>query len=72
MTGDNEDRYYKTRRGNKRSGKETKSSQLSRNSFLYTVVWRLSFHKYLSIHKLLRYKLLLKIITFIDIWEQMV
>ena len=32
--GDNEDRCSKTRRGNKRSGKGTKTSQLSRNSFL--------------------------------------
>ena len=32
--GDNEDRCSKIRRGNKRSGKETETSQLSRNSFL--------------------------------------
>ena len=34
ISGDNEDRCSKTRRGNKRRGKETKTSQLSRNSFL--------------------------------------
>ena len=33
-SGDNEDRCSKTRRGNKRSRKETKTSQLSRNIFL--------------------------------------
>ena len=31
---DNKDRCSKTRRGNKRNGKETETSQLSRNSFL--------------------------------------
>ena len=34
ISGPNEDRCSKTRRGNKRSGQETKTSQLRRNSFL--------------------------------------
>ena len=34
ISGDNEDKCSKTRRGNNRNGKEAKSSQLSRNSFL--------------------------------------